>query len=127
MGPAQVILLRILGIPSLCLAPLQVALFMNTSIWTRYVESEINGDDGPIKVSFPTEVENPIPKAWVETMRSLGNQASGDPFSGNFTGGFTNAASKYRSADTPAERRHYGTRYCRVKTNTAPKELDCDH
>ncbi|KAI1387697.1 glucose-methanol-choline oxidoreductase-like protein [Hypoxylon trugodes] len=58
-----------------------------------YIESSVNGTDGPIKASFPSDIDNPIPKAWIETMRSLGHGSSADPFSGNFTGAFTNAAS----------------------------------
>ncbi|KAJ8131470.1 hypothetical protein O1611_g2157 [Lasiodiplodia mahajangana] len=58
-----------------------------------YVEPEFNGTDGPIQVSFPEDTDNPFPKAWVETMRGLGHGVSGDPFSGNITGAFTNAAS----------------------------------
>ncbi|KAI1082616.1 glucose-methanol-choline oxidoreductase-like protein [Whalleya microplaca] len=59
----------------------------------NYIDADVNGTDGPIKVSFPTDTDDPFPKAWVDAMSSLGHKASGDPFSGNFTGAFTNAAS----------------------------------
>ncbi|KAI0858073.1 glucose-methanol-choline oxidoreductase-like protein [Xylaria cubensis] len=58
-----------------------------------YINPDFNGTDGPIQVSFPRDTNNTFPKAWVETMRSLGHDASGDPFSGNVSGAFTNAAS----------------------------------
>ncbi|KAI0202704.1 glucose-methanol-choline oxidoreductase-like protein [Astrocystis sublimbata] len=58
-----------------------------------HVDPEVNGANGPIRVSFPGDTDNPFPKAWVNTMRGLGHGISGDPFSGNVTGAFTNAAS----------------------------------
>lgn len=58
-----------------------------------YVEPDVNGTSGPIDVTFPTDIDNPFPKAWIETMQSLGRAVTGDPFSGEITGAFTNLTS----------------------------------
>ncbi len=58
-----------------------------------YVDTNVSGNDGPIKVSFPTDTNNPLPKAWIETLHSLNHKATGDPFSGKIIGAFTNADS----------------------------------
>ncbi|KAI0966756.1 glucose-methanol-choline oxidoreductase [Xylaria arbuscula] len=57
-----------------------------------YIEPHISGKDGPIKGSFPAGNENPLPRAWIEAMHSLGHRATGDPFSGEIVGAYTNAA-----------------------------------
>ncbi|KAI1741169.1 glucose-methanol-choline oxidoreductase-like protein [Xylaria scruposa] len=58
-----------------------------------YIEQHASGIDGPIKASFPSGIDNPLPKAWIETMHYLGHKATGDPFSGSIIGAYTNAAS----------------------------------
>ncbi|KAI1764619.1 glucose-methanol-choline oxidoreductase-like protein [Hypoxylon sp. FL1150] len=58
-----------------------------------YVDADVNGTTGPIDVTFPTDIDNPFPKAWIETMQSLGQKVTNDPFSGEMTGAFTNATS----------------------------------
>ncbi|RYP79677.1 hypothetical protein DL769_002834 [Monosporascus sp. CRB-8-3] len=58
-----------------------------------YIEPSISGRDGPIKASFPTGTDDPLPKAWIETLHALGHKATGDPFSGEIIGAYTNAAS----------------------------------
>ncbi|KAI0380759.1 glucose-methanol-choline oxidoreductase-like protein [Hypomontagnella monticulosa] len=58
-----------------------------------YLDATVSGNDGPIKASFPDGTNNPLPKAWIETLHDLGHKATGDPFSGIITGAYTNAAS----------------------------------
>ncbi|KAI1266507.1 glucose-methanol-choline oxidoreductase-like protein [Xylariaceae sp. FL1019] len=58
----------------------------------KYIDADASGKSGPIRASFPDAIDNPLPKAWVETLESLGHTATGDPFSGQFVGAFTNAA-----------------------------------
>lgn len=58
-----------------------------------YIDDEVRGTDGPIQASFPDEVEDPVPSAWVDTLSVLGYPPSGDPFSGDFTGAYVNAMS----------------------------------
>ncbi|KAK4187764.1 hypothetical protein QBC35DRAFT_551030 [Podospora australis] len=58
-----------------------------------YVAESIHGRDGPVRASFPEESSDPLPSAWVDTIGALGYTASGDPFSGKFSGGYINALS----------------------------------
>ncbi|KAF2107494.1 glucose-methanol-choline oxidoreductase-like protein [Lophiotrema nucula] len=60
-----------------------------------YIDPAISGTQGPIQVGFPdaSVLENPLPKVWLDTLDNLGHHVSGDPFSGNVTGAYTNAAS----------------------------------
>ncbi|KAK3367923.1 hypothetical protein B0H63DRAFT_404545 [Podospora didyma] len=58
-----------------------------------YLQESARGTDGPVQVSFPEEVSDPIPAAWVDTVSALGFPASSDPFSGDFSGGYVNALS----------------------------------
>ncbi|KAF4624906.1 hypothetical protein G7Y89_g13263 [Cudoniella acicularis] len=46
---------------------------------------------GPIHASFAEEVNDPLPKAWVETFKRLGYPVSGDPFTGEAVGGYINS------------------------------------
>jgi choline dehydrogenase-like flavoprotein len=48
---------------------------------------------GPIQVSYPGSLNDPIPKAWSETFRTLGYAMTGDPFSGEGIGAFSCLAS----------------------------------
>ncbi|KAI1346177.1 glucose-methanol-choline oxidoreductase-like protein [Xylaria sp. FL0043] len=57
-----------------------------------YIEPHVSGIDGPIKASFPSGSDNPLPRAWIESLHSLGHRATGDPFSGEIVGAYTNAA-----------------------------------
>jgi choline dehydrogenase-like flavoprotein len=45
----------------------------------------------PIQASFAEEVNDPLPRAWVNTLNNLGYPISGDPFSGEAIGGYNNA------------------------------------
>lgn len=58
-----------------------------------YIDDDVRGTDGPVHASFPDEAEDPVPSAWVDTLSRLGYPPSGDPFSGDFTGGYVNAMS----------------------------------
>ncbi len=50
-------------------------------------------DKGPLKASFPGVLENPVPKAWVETFEALGYPLTASPFSGHSLGAYNAAAS----------------------------------
>jgi len=58
-----------------------------------YIDEKVQGKSGPIQASFTSAAEHPLGKAWVDTFRTLGYGATGDPFSGQLTGGFTNPVS----------------------------------
>ncbi|KAF7860825.1 hypothetical protein EAF04_008343 [Stromatinia cepivora] len=65
-----------------------------------WINEEYCGTSGPIQVSFPGVIENPLCKAWIDTFRRLGKLTTGGyfelthtyPFSGNSTGAYSNAA-----------------------------------
>lgn len=58
-----------------------------------YINDDVRATSGPIQASFPEETDDPLPTAWVDTLSRLGWPASGDPFSGDFVGGYINAMS----------------------------------
>lgn len=58
-----------------------------------YIDDAVRATDGPVQASFPEETDDPLPTAWVDTLAALGWPASGDPFSGEFVGGYINAMS----------------------------------
>jgi choline dehydrogenase-like flavoprotein len=58
-----------------------------------YINPNFSGKEGPIKASFPSGTDNPLPDAWIKTLQALGHKATGDPFSGEIVGAYTNAAS----------------------------------
>ncbi|KAI1076640.1 hypothetical protein F5B20DRAFT_593906 [Whalleya microplaca] len=58
-----------------------------------YIDDAVRATDGPVQASFPEELGDPLPTAWVDTLTALGYPASGDPFSGKFVGGYINAMS----------------------------------
>lgn len=67
-----------------------------------WIDEEVRGVSGPVQASFPGALEDPIPKAWNDTFRSLGYPVTGDPFTGNSTGAYSipctvDMASKERS------------------------------
>ncbi|KAJ3579473.1 hypothetical protein NPX13_g1101 [Xylaria arbuscula] len=82
----------------------------------EYIERHVSGTDGPIKASFPSGTENPLPKAWIETLQSLGHTATGDPFSGKITGAYTNAA----SVDPETRQRSYAASEYWAPVNSRP-------
>lgn len=57
-----------------------------------WAEKLAGGLKGPVKGSFADVKENPVGKAWVETLEGLGYSLTASPFSGNSSGPY-NAAS----------------------------------
>ncbi|KAI0467991.1 hypothetical protein F4859DRAFT_221581 [Xylaria cf. heliscus] len=57
-----------------------------------WIDDEYRGASGPIKVSFPGVIQNPLCKAWIESFKSLNMVTSADPFSGSSIGGYSNTA-----------------------------------
>ncbi|KAI0141132.1 hypothetical protein F4776DRAFT_550199 [Hypoxylon sp. NC0597] len=68
-----------------------------------YIDDTIRAKDGPVQVSFPDEASDPLPAAWVDTLTRLGFPPSGDPFSGDMTGGYINAMSVDPSSRTRSD------------------------
>lgn len=75
---------------TLAVPPSDTALYDHLHL--EYINPDISGTNGPIKASFPDSIDNPLPRAWIETLHALGHKATGDPFSGNIIGAYTNAA-----------------------------------
>ncbi|KAK7751758.1 hypothetical protein SLS62_006243 [Diatrype stigma] len=72
-----------------------------------WIDDEYRGTSGPLKVSFPGLLQNPLCKAWVDAFRGIGKVINADPFSGKSIGGYSNAATvdpetKIRSYSNPA-------------------------
>ncbi|KAB8264735.1 hypothetical protein BDV32DRAFT_117440 [Aspergillus pseudonomiae] len=61
-------------------------------IGIHWVDPKVNGDSGPIKVSFPAVRQDPLSKAWVDTFQEIGYGVTADPFSGVPIGGYSNLA-----------------------------------
>ncbi|OGM45396.1 glucose dehydrogenase, partial [Aspergillus bombycis] len=61
-------------------------------IGISWVDPKVNGDSGPIKVSFPAVRQDPLSKAWVDTFHEMGYGVTADPFSGVSIGGYSNLA-----------------------------------
>ncbi|KAI1773042.1 putative GMC oxidoreductase [Hypoxylon cercidicola] len=57
-----------------------------------WINDEYRGTSGPIKVSFPGIIQNPLNKAWIDAFRGLNKATNADPFSGNSIGGYSNTA-----------------------------------
>ncbi|KAJ5930322.1 glucose-methanol-choline oxidoreductase [Penicillium verhagenii] len=57
-----------------------------------WVDIDAQGSSGPLKISFPAVVQDPLAKAWVETYKGLGHDITADPFSGRSIGGYSNMA-----------------------------------
>ncbi|KAI2628997.1 hypothetical protein GGS21DRAFT_233673 [Xylaria nigripes] len=57
-----------------------------------WINDDYQGSSGPVKVSFPGVVQNPLCKAWIGTFQDLNLITSADPFSGNSIGGYSNMA-----------------------------------
>ncbi|KAJ5083691.1 glucose-methanol-choline oxidoreductase-like protein [Penicillium angulare] len=58
----------------------------------EYVDSNIHASDGPLQVSFPDALIDPVASAWIESLKGLGYPMKRDPFSGQVCGAYTNAA-----------------------------------
>ncbi|KAI1457053.1 hypothetical protein F4805DRAFT_467697 [Annulohypoxylon moriforme] len=57
-----------------------------------WIDDEYRGSSGPLKVSFPGTIENPLCKAWIDAFRGLDKTTNADPFSGRSIGGYSNTA-----------------------------------
>ena len=55
-----------------------------------YNNDRAAGISGPIQASFGDLIDEPLTKAWIDTFKTLNAQATGDPFSGQTAGGFSN-------------------------------------
>ena len=69
----------------------------------NWSNEQVRGSSGPIQVSFPVGTEDPLPKAWIGTSKSLGLVMNKDPFSGDSVGMYSNAS----SIDPVSKRRSY--------------------
>jgi choline dehydrogenase-like flavoprotein len=57
-----------------------------------YIDEKVQSRfTGPVHVSFAEEVNDPLPKAWVDTWKKMGHGITGDPFSGVAVRGYINA------------------------------------
>ncbi|KAI1282348.1 hypothetical protein F5Y07DRAFT_237258 [Xylaria sp. FL0933] len=73
-----------------------------------WIDDDYCGSLGPIKVSFPGVIQNPLCKAWIDTFRDMHKLTSSDPFSGTSIGGYSNTA----TVDPEDKTRSYaGTAY----------------
>jgi len=57
-----------------------------------YVDQKIHGYRGPIQASFAGTPQDALSNAWYKTFQSLGYEGKGDPFSGEFVGGYNSPA-----------------------------------
>jgi len=64
---------------------------MQKELGLEYVDPQLHGS-GPIQVSFPDRVVDPIARAWVKSLSGLGWPMKTDPFSGQAVGGYINGA-----------------------------------
>ncbi|KAI1206941.1 uncharacterized protein F4807DRAFT_463004 [Annulohypoxylon truncatum] len=78
-----------LGGHTLILLPDQATL---EHVGIDWINDEHRGTSGPIKVSFPDIIQDPLCKAWIDAFRGLGKVTTADPFSGNSIGGYSNTA-----------------------------------
>ncbi|KAJ1714268.1 hypothetical protein NYO67_3604 [Aspergillus flavus] len=72
-------------------------------IGLSWVDQNVNGDSGPINISFPAVLQDPLSKAWVDTFKGIGYSLTADPFSGNSIAGYSNLA----TVDYKTETRSY--------------------
>lgn len=99
----------------------------------HYIDDSVSGTEGPIQASFPDEAENPVPPAWVDTLSNLGYPPSGDPFCGDFTGGYVNAMSidPVERVRSDAATSYYEPSKARpnlhVMTGTAAEKIEFDN
>nr|POE52052.1 oxygen-dependent choline dehydrogenase [Quercus suber] len=57
-----------------------------------WLDEDTRGTDGPIQVSFPGVIQNPMGKAWIDAFKAMDYHITSDPFSGKSIGGYSNAA-----------------------------------
>ncbi|KAA8643723.1 uncharacterized protein ATNIH1004_010497 [Aspergillus tanneri] len=63
----------------------------------------LGGPSGPLKVSFPAAIQDPLCRAWVDTFKATGHGITADPFSGKSTGGYSNLS----AVDSETKTRSY--------------------
>ncbi|KAI9040770.1 glucose-methanol-choline oxidoreductase [Aspergillus affinis] len=68
-----------------------------------WLDQFCKGTSGPVKVSFPAVIQDPLCKAWVDTFKATGYGITADPFSGKSTGGYSNLA----AVDSETKTRSY--------------------
>ncbi|KAJ0422927.1 glucose-methanol-choline oxidoreductase [Aspergillus carlsbadensis] len=100
-------------------------------IGVDWLDADINGLSGPIKTSFPAQLDDPLAKAWIDTFKNLGLGAVGDPFSGRSLGGYSNLASvdsetKTRSYAAPAYGGPARERGVRIITEALVRRISFD-
>ncbi|KAJ4256908.1 hypothetical protein NW762_009004 [Fusarium torreyae] len=65
-----------------------------------WIDKSCHGTNGPIQVSFPGVVENPLIKAWIDAFRGRDELTTNDPFSGHSVGGYSCCAAVDSSSKT---------------------------
>ncbi|KAF3402984.1 Oxygen-dependent choline dehydrogenase [Talaromyces pinophilus] len=63
-----------------------------THLRLDWVDHSIQGESGPLQVSFPADLQSPLAKAWIDAFNSIGYNATADPHSGKAIGAFNNLA-----------------------------------
>ena len=66
---------------------------LNEHLGINWVSDSETAPSGPIQTSYVGTQEDPIPKAWQDTFKSLGLHVTQDPFSGEAMGAFSCLAS----------------------------------
>jgi len=66
----------------------------------EWIDESVRGDSGPIKASFINTQENAMAKAWIETYDKFHLGTSGDPFTGESIGAYTNMSTVDASTKT---------------------------
>lgn len=69
----------------------------------NYTDDTVRGTSGPVQACFPGVLEDPLPKIWAETFKTLKYHYAENPFSGDAIGGFNNPI----SADPITKTRSY--------------------
>ena len=57
-----------------------------------WVDNATHGATGPIQVSFPAVIQDPLAKAWVDCFDAMEYTTSADPFTGKSSGAFSSLA-----------------------------------
>ncbi|KAJ5107104.1 glucose-methanol-choline oxidoreductase [Penicillium angulare] len=81
-----------------------------------WVDENIQGSSGPLKVSFPAVIDDPLAKAWVDTFEALGHKITADPFSGRSVGGYSNMA----TVDFETKARSHSATQCGLPAKQRP-------
>lgn len=82
----------------------------------EWIDGAVHGTSGPIQVSFPATIQNPLAKAWVNAFKSLGYNATVDPYSGYSVGGYNSLA----AVDPTTKTRSYAASGYRILAMKKP-------